>query len=148
MKKVGSYIFLSLLLSVYMITSMGFEVHTCFKEGNSKVIFLADETPCTCKHHKSDDMDSSAPDSCCSQPVEQEEPEDLCCYTSIYILNPEQNVVDYLKVGAPKVLLAFTAPTMYNNLNILNNNTFSAFHVANAAPGPDGGLASITPLRL
>jgi len=125
---------------------MGFEVHTCFKDGSSKVMFLADEISCTCAHHGGNEVDGNL-DACCCEPVEQEE-FDLCCYTSVNLLNPEQIAAKNIKVESPAIALAFAMPTTHNNLSILNDTPICTFHAANVVHGPDGGIVSITPLRL
>lgn len=147
MKKVGSYIFLSALACVYMTMNMGFTLHLCPKDNTSCVVFLVEKTPCTCTHHYRGQDEENIPE-CCCQTDTQEEPSDLCCDTFLYILDTAQSIVDYLKVEGQMDVLAIAPHITFDNFCILCEAVFTAFHAANIVQGPDGGLASIIPLRL
>jgi hypothetical protein len=126
--------------------NMGFTVHTCFKDNTSSVVFLVDETPCTCTHHAEQDKENIP--ECCCKPDIQEEPDDQCCDTFLYVLDTAQSIGDYLEVEAPVAVWTIAPQTTSNHLHILYETTATAFHAATIVRGPDGGLASITPLRL
>jgi len=125
---------------------MGFMVHFCPKENTSCVIFIVEKTPCTCAHHEWQD-DERIPE-CCCKPQTEDEPDDLCCDTLLFVLDAAQSVVDYLKVEVPMEVLAIAPQITYNSLRIFHETAVTAFHATNIVSGPDGGLASITPLRL
>ena len=148
MKKTGSYLLLPLLLGVYLATNMGFDVHICSKEGSSKVIFLSKRSPCgcpACQLSKSNDQE--VPE-CCRQYSDEKECHERCCQTIFYIIEDAQDCVDAASVEAPTLTLDLYPPIIANELCIPHYPTIAALCTACIVRGPDGGLTSVTPLRL
>jgi len=150
MKRDSFYILLLGVVCVYITMNVGYGMHNCSKDGTSKVMLLTQEKPCSCNHHDKEPDNDDLPECCrnAGQPDEPDEPDDRCCETLIYILDTEQTVADCIQVKVPVAVWAVVPQIINNDLCVLYESTLVAFHVAGIALGPNGGLDSITPLRL
>ena len=146
MKSAISTLFFPLLVCVYLGTIIGFEVHTCGMEGVSRVTWITKENTCSCCCC----ADHTVIKDCCGNAIEQEEDMDNhCCETSVYILDNVHNVtISATTKAAPAVVLDAAPLTASGLLFACNDHTVQHYSTVKIVHGPDGGLASITPLRL
>ena len=145
MKNIFSYLFLSSLICIYVATNIGVKVHFCSMEGTSKIVLFAGELLCNCTHHSARAADSGHKE-CCCKPVEQEEPIDQCCLTTIYMLDKAQSVSGQKTVDVKRAVLDITTQTPLNNT--LPNAIALTFRATDVKRDPGGGLFAFAPLRL
>jgi len=152
MKNAVSYLLFSAFLIIFLTTSVGFGIHVCSKDRTTKPMLLTQKMPCSCHQNEegvqNDDSDSCCGPSCCGSFCEPDEAGNPCCHTVVYILENEINIVDCMQVEAPTDVLALVIPIISNEYSVPCETAIIAFHTVDIVFGPDGGLDSITPLRL
>ena len=156
MKIVSSYILLPMVICVYLFTNLGFEVHTCSKNGTSITMLISGKAAkCCCSNR------SSAPNSeqscCCAQNDDSTstgccgsgDGPCKCCHSSVYVLDEAQNITDYTIVADPTVVVSIPFQAAFlDTLFTYEDAAAVAFHAARLLFGPGRGLSAITPLRL
>jgi len=141
MKRAG-YLLIPLLVCSYIATTMGIASHTCDAEGTIQFRLLTGASLC---HHKDmghrEEVDDHEACGCNRHG-------DHCCHTSVYVLDNARKIVEGVRIDAPEGLDVVILWARSNNIFVLYELTLRAFHAATIVLGPDGGFASITPLRV
>ncbi|MCL2502482.1 MAG: hypothetical protein FWE99_05055 [Bacteroidales bacterium] len=141
MKNLISYAFPPLLVCAYVAVTMGFALHVCAAEGSSKLLLMTGESPCHHQHTGDHEEDHDHKDCGC------DEHDDRCCHTLVYILDEAQNVMDYVKINVPDAWNTISLRAS-KDIPVLYGSALPVLYTADIVRGPDGGLTSITPLRL
>jgi hypothetical protein len=74
--------------------------------------------------------------------------ENCCCRKLTFILDEAQNVNNKIKIEVQRTFVCITYLKASYDLNTFYDTNTLAFHATDIARGPDGGIVSITPLRL
>ena len=127
-----------ILICVYLVTTVGFRVHVCTMSNSSEVVLPTQETPCDAQHNGCQEQKT-----CCNN-----KPNDCCCLTMVYQLDETQEIVNITKIKEPLVVLDMIYPILSYNFSLLFTAPSYSIHTTDIVYGPDGGITSITPLRL
>ena len=102
MKKVFNACFSALLISMYVISYMGFSVHKCTVENSCKAVIMLGDTSCSAFHHECGDHSECNDTDCPACHHHHSDGTDAesagvhihtapCCSTSIYLVTDSQN---------------------------------------------------------
>ncbi|MDP3436453.1 MAG: hypothetical protein Q8S04_04365 [Bacteroidales bacterium] len=89
MANLVKYTLTVLLLVAYFVTSPGFGVHECSKEGTRDILLLTSETSC-------EDIHTHC--GCASQDCSDKEHDNNCCKTEIHHLDLDYNIVEITSI--------------------------------------------------
>lgn len=127
MKTLMRNIFFMAVALLYVVSTMGYGVHTCTSDGSASLVLLFGESPCEfvhshidehgncithshphssehhndCSEHHHNDCSEHHND-CCNHSHS-----DNCCTTDVYVLSQDQNTAEYNIIIAPQVSDAF-----------------------------------------
>lgn len=111
MRKIGSYLFILLVVAMYVVSTMGYGIHECKHDGTRDVIVLFGETPCEYIHSHVDDTGhifTHAHTACdCGMDHVVYEHDGNCCQTTVYSVTTDQTVEDSNLSVQPSVKICF-----------------------------------------
>ena len=106
MKNVISYIFSYMLICTYMVTNLGFGIHSCTNDGSSKVVLLFGEELC---HHVAavtNRGDRGQGECSCAENHCKH-----CCDTRVYVVDDAHYNIDniHIELQIPTLVSTFLA---------------------------------------
>lgn len=119
MKTLMRNIFFVVMALLYIVSTMGYGVHTCTSDGSASLVLLFGESPCEFVHSHIDEHGncithshphSSEHHSDCSEHHNDgcnHSHSDNCCSTDVYVLSQDQNTAEYNIIIAPQACDAF-----------------------------------------
>ena len=91
MKNCISRILMSIMVGMYIISTMGYGIHECSHDGTKNMMVLFAETPCEVAHQSSGDGSGAKRCSCCqSDLTDSASHNNDCCNTEVYVLTHDQ----------------------------------------------------------
>ena len=91
---------------LYMVSTMGFGVHSCTADGTESLSVLYVESPCA-HEHEGHNPDSGCPHhhgEDCSHTHQED-----CCSTDVYVVTHDQNTTEDVQISVPEIELPYYA---------------------------------------
>lgn len=76
---------------LYIVSTMGYGVHSCTVDGTAEVIMLFGETPCESAHSEQEHSNSQNCSGSCTSECHHS---DNCCSTNVYVVTQDQNILE------------------------------------------------------
>ena len=91
MKNCISRILMSVMVGMYIISTMGYGIHECSHDGTKNVMVLFAETPCEIAHQSGKEGSAANRCSCCQSDLsDSASHQNGCCNTEVYVLTHDQ----------------------------------------------------------